>query len=125
MPPLEVAMFYLVSSNGYTTSSIHLQTLGQATEAYLALRNLPTFRDAVWTLRTEQQWLHDHANGVGKPDWWYEVAPDLYAPYHDGRLSATGVRDRQRPAERRSGQRAKSGVRAPNFAALQSAAAMV
>ena len=31
--------------------------------------------------RTEQHWLHDHANGIGEPDWWYEVSPDLYAPY--------------------------------------------
>ena len=115
-------MFYLVSSNGYTTSSIHLQTLGQATETYLALRGLPAFKDAVWTLRTEQQWLHDHANGVGKPDWWYEVAPDLYAPYRDGRSSQSALRDRQRPEETRPGRRPKS----PNFTApaTHAAAAM-
>jgi hypothetical protein len=99
-------MLYLVSSNGYTTSSIYLRTLDQATETYLALRDLPSFKDAVWTLKAEHYWLHDHANGVGEPDWWYEAAPNLYAPYREGQPSqATGdcaVRDRRRTAFRRS-----------------------
>jgi hypothetical protein len=74
-------VFLLVSSNGYTTATIHVRTLRQATETYVALRDLSPFKDSVWTLRTEQHWLHDHANGIGKPDWWYEVSSDLYAPY--------------------------------------------
>jgi hypothetical protein len=101
-------MLYLVSSNGYTTSSIYLRTLDQATEAYLALRGLPSFKDAVWTLKTERHWLHDHANGVGEPDWWYEAAPNLYAPYREGQSSQAAsdcvVRDRRRTAVRRSGK---------------------
>ena len=103
-------MLYLVSSNGYTTSSIYLRTLDQATETYLALRGLPSFKDAVWTLKAEQHWLHDHANGVGEPDWWYEVAPNLYAPYRDGQpfqtTRANPVRDRRRTVGRRSGNAA-------------------
>ena len=82
-------MLYLVSSNGYTTSSIYVQTLRQATQTYLALRGLAPFKDAVWTLKADRHWLHDHANGVGEPDWWYEVAPDLYAPYRERRSSRT------------------------------------
>jgi hypothetical protein len=86
-------MLYLVSSNGYTTSSIYVRTLGQATETYIALRDLAPFKDAVWTLKTDRHWLHDHANGVGEPDWWYEVAPDRYAPYPETRASRTARRD--------------------------------
>jgi hypothetical protein len=94
-------MLYLVSSNGYSTSSIHVRTLRQATETYVALRGLASFRDAVWTLKTERYWLHDHANGVGEPDWWYEVAPDRYAPYPASRAA----RHTSRPTpERRSGR---------------------
>ena len=74
-------MFLLESSNSYATATIHVRTLSDATETYVALRNMASFKDAVWTLRTEQYWLHDHANGVGEPDWWYEVSPNLYAPY--------------------------------------------
>jgi hypothetical protein len=111
-------MFYLVSSNGYTTSSIHLQTLGQATETYLAMRRLPAFKDAVWTLKTEQHWLHDHANGSGKPDWWYEVAPDLHAPYRDGRPAQTAQRDGPRPVPCPGGR-----GRPPKFTAAASHAA--
>ena len=78
-------MLYLELSNGYATSSIQVPSLSQATETYLALRGLELLKDAVWTLRTERHWLHDHANGVGEPDWWYEVSPNRYAPYRDGR----------------------------------------
>jgi len=108
-------MLYLVSSNGYTTSSIYVQTLDQATETYVALRGLPAFKDAVWTLKSEQHWLHDHANGVGKPDWWYEVAPDLYAPYRHGRASGGIASDLRRPAERRSSRRTKTAAPQPTF----------
>ncbi len=83
-------MLYLESSNGYATSSIQVPSLSQATETYLALRGLESFKDAVWTLRTERHWLHDHANGVGEPEWWYEVSPDRYAPYCDRRRSQPG-----------------------------------
>jgi hypothetical protein len=74
-------MFLLVSSNGYTTATIYVRTLSEATETYVALRGLASFRDAVWTLKTDRYWLYDHARGNGEPDWWYEVAPGLYAPY--------------------------------------------
>ena len=74
-------MFLLEPSNGYTTAIIYVRALSEATETYVALRDLASFKDAVWTLRTERHWLHDHANGVGEPEWWYEIAPNLYAPY--------------------------------------------
>jgi hypothetical protein len=96
-------MLYLVSSNGYTTSSIYVRTLGQATETYIALRDLAPFKDAVWTLKTDRYWLHDHANGVGEPDWWYEVAPDRYAPYRERGASRTARRI-QDAVGRRSGK---------------------
>jgi hypothetical protein len=83
-------MLYLESSNRYTTSSIQVPSLSQATETYLALRGLKSFQDAVWTLRTERYWLHDHANGLGEPEWWYEVSPNRYAPYRDGRPPQIG-----------------------------------
>ena len=42
-------MFLLVSSNGYTTATIHVRTLRAATETYVALRDLSSFKDSVWT----------------------------------------------------------------------------
>jgi hypothetical protein len=74
-------MFILVCSNGYSTATIYLRTLNEATDIYKTLRGLASFKDAVWTLRTDRHWLYDHAGGKGDPEWWYEVAPGLYAPY--------------------------------------------
>ena len=74
-------MFLLVSSNGYTTATIYVRTLSEATETYVALRGLASLKDAVWTLRTGRYWLYDRSRGKGEPDWWYEVAPGLYAPF--------------------------------------------
>ena len=74
-------MFLLEGSNTASTATIHHGDLAAVTASYLALRDLPAFRYAVWTLRTGVHWLHDHAEGVDEPDWWYECAPGVFAPW--------------------------------------------